>query len=129
MKVVVEKIAIDWDEISPVMIRQSWRKLYPLEPHDVEESLDDEQNNSEFLNDFRSLGEDLVETDVAEWIESDSQDLGYEHLDDDAIVDLVLGQDQEGVTQPDSDDDVETAYNTTSSITITKMPWRCLINV
>ena len=72
MKVVVEKIAIAWDEMSPVTIRRSWRKLYPLKPHDVEESLDNEPNNSEFLDDFRSLGEHLVETDIAEWLESDS---------------------------------------------------------
>ena len=93
-------------------IRRSWRKLLPLESEEMEEtSLDNNPPDSEFVEDFRRLGEDLAERNIAEWLESDSQDSGYEHLDDDAIVDLVLSSDLEGTGQPDSDDD-EPAHET-----------------
>ena len=31
MKVVIEKVAVSWDEISAATIRKSWRKLIPLD--------------------------------------------------------------------------------------------------
>ena len=80
-----------------------------------ETSFDNNPPDSEFVEDFRRLGEDLAERDIAEQLESDSQDLGYEHLDDDAVVDLVLECDLEGTTQPDSDDD-ETVHATACPI-------------
>ena len=46
----------------------------------------------EFLSDFEQMGQHLTEQDVSEWLEADRYDLGYEHLDDDGIVNYVLGQ-------------------------------------
>ena len=36
-----------------------------------------------FIDDFRRIGQQLTEVDVTNWLESDSQDFGYELLDDD----------------------------------------------
>ena len=33
MKVVAEKVALSWDELSPMIIRRSWRKVLPLKNH------------------------------------------------------------------------------------------------
>ena len=42
MKVVVEKIALSWNEITPLTIRRSWRKLLPLEDSStIEDTMDD----------------------------------------------------------------------------------------
>ena len=63
-------------------------------------------STQEFEEDFRSLGQDLAETDVAEWLTSDDQDPGYEHLDDNVIVYLVLTN-QEQTIEVDFDDESE----------------------
>ena len=75
----------------------------PIEesPTTEETSPDNDPLNSDFEEDFRSLGQDLAETDVAEWLTSDDQDPGYEHFDDNAIVDLVLNSNQEQMTEVD----------------------------
>ena len=53
MKVVVEKVALAWDEISLVAIRRFWRKLLPLESEVMEEtSLDNNPPDSDFVEDF-----------------------------------------------------------------------------
>jgi len=47
MKVVVEKISLAWDKITPVTIGHSWRKLIPLantSPSNSEHSGDNEPN-------------------------------------------------------------------------------------
>ena len=109
MKVVAEKVALAWDELTPTTIRRSWRKLLPIEESQSTEetSSDNAPLNSDFEEDSRSLGLDLSETDVAEWLTSDDQDPGYEHLDDNAIVDLVLNSNQEQTTEVDFDDGSE----------------------
>ena len=80
----------------------------PLEDSStMEDTMDDDgRANSEFVHDFRSLGQDLDKTKTTDWLESDCHDQGYEHLDDNAIADLVNGSDQ--VQEVDSDDDSET---------------------
>lgn len=39
-----------------------------------------------FIDDFSRLGQHLTEVDVRNWLEADSQDLGYELFNDDGIV-------------------------------------------
>ena len=68
-----------------------------------ETSLDNDLINSDFAEDFRSLGNDLARTHAAERLASDDQHPGYEGLDDNAIVDLVLSSNQEQITQLGSD--------------------------
>lgn len=105
MKVVIEKIALSWNEITPLTIRRSWRKLLPLEDSPtMEDTMDDGPANSEFMHDFLDLGHDLDETEITEWLESDFHDQGCEHLDDDAIVDLFIGTCSDEVQEVDSDD-------------------------
>ena len=68
MKVVVEKISLAWDQITPVTIRRSWRKLISLantsptshkhssdnEPNAA--NSDGEPNATEFVDMFQSMG-------------------------------------------------------------------------
>ena len=96
MKHVIEKVAVSWDEISADTIRKSWRKLVPLDASENNASSPDDGTNgpqvAEFLSDFEQMGQHLTEQDVSEWLEADCYDLDYEHLDDDGIVNYVLGQ-------------------------------------
>ena len=41
---------------------------------------------TDFIDDFRRLGQHLTEVDVRNWLEADSQDLRYELFDDDGIA-------------------------------------------
>ena len=70
MRVVVEKAATAWADISTDTIRKSWRKLVPLPTSESsltarEESPSTSQNDApqiaEFLNDFQQMGQDLTD--------------------------------------------------------------------
>ena len=80
MKVAAEKVALSWDELTPMTIRRSWRELLPIEESSTTEetSPDNDLLNSDFEEDFRSLDQDLAETDVAEWLTSDVLDSNQE---------------------------------------------------
>ena len=44
---------------------------------------------AEFLADFQQMGQSLIEQDVEDWLESDRNNLGYEHY---GIVNHVAGE-------------------------------------
>ena len=49
------------------------------------------------------IGQDLNETEINDWLYADEHDMGYSHLNDDAIVALAMGEtDQQG--EKDSDE-------------------------
>ena len=52
MKVVVEKISLAWDQITPVTIRRSWRKLIPL-ADTTPSNIDSEPTAAEFIDVFQ----------------------------------------------------------------------------
>ena len=113
MKVVVEKISLAWDQITPVTIRRSWRKLIPLantSPTSHEHSSDNEPNAAdsdgepnatEFVDMFQSMGHTLTEDEVTQWLNNDENDPGYQHLHDDEIVAQVLRGDDDTDTSGD----------------------------
>ena len=112
MKLVIEKVAVSWDEISANTIRKSWRKLIPQDTTESSASpLDHGAGGpqvTDFLSDFQQMGQQLTEQDVSEWLEADCNDLGYEHLDDDGIVNYVLTQsDSPPDTSIESDEECE----------------------
>ena len=49
----------------------------------------------------------MAKTSVGEWLTSIDQDPGFEHLDDNAIVHLVLNSNQEQMTEMDFNDQTE----------------------
>jgi len=116
MKTVIDKIVIAWNEISADTIRKSWKKLVPLPT--LESSPTTEQNPpvsalqndfpkvAEFLADFQQMGQSLTEQDVEDWLDSDRNDLGYEHLDSDGIVNHATGElsgEQDSIEECDDD--------------------------
>ena len=113
MRIAVEKAADAWAGISTDAIRKSWSKLLPLPTSEsslttVEEnpatSLSDASEIARFLTDFQQMGQDLSEQDIQDWLGADRDDLGYEHLDDDGLVNVVAGSSNDEV---DSDDESE----------------------
>ena len=73
----------------------------------VDEEEFSSSNNSEFLEDFTQIGMYLSQADVDEWLASDSNDVGYEDLDDAEIVQLVLGESEDDNTQSDDEEECE----------------------
>ena len=94
MMSVIERIAHAWDQISATTIRNSWNKIVPnpdahavLPPTPTEE-------NADFVTDFTDLNIVVREQDVSNWFTADGP--GYEHLNEDGIVKLVNGADDDG---------------------------------
>ena len=60
-----------------------------------------------FLINFQQMGQDLTEQDihVQDWLGADHDDLGFEHLDDNGIVNLVAGSSNDEVESEDESDD------------------------
>ena len=117
MRTVVEKAAAAWADISTDTIRKSWRKLLPLPTSESslttgEENPATSQSDASeiagFLTDFQQMGQDLTEQDVQDWLGADHDDLGYEHLDDDGIVNLVAGSSNDELDSDDESDDGDT---------------------
>ena len=135
MKVVLEKVAIAWEGITPRSIRNSWNKLIPPseEPSSMPSSSDtsisegeqpesigsigestDERPCSDeellgeagFVSDFETLGFELAQSEVQEWLNVDANDQGYQHLDDQGIVSHVLNS-QEQAVSPETDSETE----------------------
>lgn len=106
MKVVAETVAVAWDQITTTTIRRSWRKLLPIEDEDtMDGDHDNEPTDSDFVDNFQRLGQELDESDVSEWLAEDATDVGYEHLDDAGIVAHVLHGDR---VLYESDDEMDT---------------------
>ena len=82
---VIDKIVMAWDQISPQTIRRLWWKLIPIEDDDGA-GQEDLLSNTELVDNFQTLGYKLQEENIQEWLDSV---LGYEHLNDDHIVEHV----------------------------------------
>ena len=101
---VVEKVALAWEGITAVTISRSWAKIIPLESAGDDTSCS--VSNLELVQDLQSLGCNVQEKDVEEWMATD--DRGYEHfVDDDAIVKHVQGM--EDSENSNSEDDIDSS--------------------
>ena len=114
LQAVAEKVATAWAGISADTIRRSWGKLVPLPTSESsltteEENLATSQSDAAeiawFLTDFQQMGQDLTEQDIRDWLWADRDDLGYEHLDDDGLVNHVAGSSNDEVDGDDESDD------------------------
>ena len=89
MLTVARKTAAAWNDIPAISIRRSWQKLVPIKddsgdaPGDSASSTD----SNDLMAELQSLGHDVSAADVEACEEKDSP--GYEHLHDDAIINLV----------------------------------------
>lgn len=123
MKVVIDMVAESWDEIEPTTLQKSWRKIIPSQPrapssdessaenpgqNHSEESSDQDQdgteiNSHEFIPEFQELGFNMDENEVNSWLNSDSNDPGFQIMTDDEICDYVMSE----AISADSDEEEE----------------------
>ena len=81
---------------------------------------------SGFIDDLMNLGLDSIEEEITEWLESDNQDPGYAHLDDDdGIISLVTRNDQLEEEVPSDEETDNQTFNRVNH----KDAMECLINV
>ena len=65
----------------------------------------DETSDAQFHETLQLIVPDAEETDVADWLQADENDLGYTHLDDQEIVEFVVTCEQGESTHNNDDDD------------------------
>ena len=102
---VVEKIANAWEQVSPEALRKSWRKLISFDESSVEENATWSESvlNDEFVEQFAALNIKLMTSDIDGWFHADGP--GYEHIDEQGIVDLVsAAKDEERDEEEDTDE-------------------------
>ena len=106
---VIEKIAITWDQISTETIRKSWGRLIPIGEASVDENdaYLESVSNDDFVKQFEELNIDIATSDIDAWFQTDGP--GYEHMDDQSIIDLVSSDDGEMIYEDEEEaDDLET---------------------
>ena len=59
-----------------------------------------------FVSDFATLGFELAQSEVQEWLKVDANDQGYQHLNDQSILSHVLNS-QEQAVSPETDSETE----------------------
>ena len=105
MKIVTELIAESWGEIKESTLRKSWRKIMPIqEPKESEDQTEGEEDVQEFIHEFQELGYSMDENEISSWLNSDSNDPGFQLITDDKISDHVLSEqvpDQEDEPEPE----------------------------
>ena len=131
-------IAASWDEISARSLRLSWRKILPEGPS-VEDASEDESSVRECSVEdaseddscvrgcasiFQELGLELCEDEIEEWLETDNNDHGYAHLNDDEIIsDIIEKPTQEETEEPE---DVDDAIQTITHSSVIQMFDGCM---
>ena len=101
---VVERIATAWDQTTPDTIRKSWQKLIPLETEN-EEPAGTGPTNDEFVAQFSRLSMEVTSQEISAWFNSDGP--GYEHLNEQGIVELLTADpneecdEEDGAPEPD----------------------------
>ncbi len=88
-------IAASWDGVSPSSLQLSWRNILTNITSDQSISDRDDAADSSSEDDccvrdcgfiLKELGYELEDSEIEEWLEVDSYDHGYGHLNDDEII-------------------------------------------
>ena len=109
MKIVTELIAESWGEIKGSTLCKLWRKIMPIqEPKESENQTegqeDGDEDEREFIHEFQELGYSMDENEIGTWLNSDSNNPGFQLMTDDEICDHVLSKqvpDQEDEPEPE----------------------------
>ena len=107
MKDVVDRSVVAWDSITEETLRRSWKKLMPNEETNVEgcdTTIDISVTDEALVTGLTEIAGESSIDDLEEWFGSDG--VGYEHLDDEGIVQHVQSNDIESEGE-DEDDVVE----------------------
>ena len=91
---ICDTISSAWDMVKPSSIRNSWKKLMPLQPSSSMQNIDPllKTPNDEFIQQFARLNITFTEDDIQNWMSCDGP--GYEHMDEQGIVALITGDNE-----------------------------------
>ena len=97
MTIVTELIAESWGEIKESTLGKSWRKIMsiqePKESDDQTEGQEDgDEDEQEFIPEFQKLGYSIDENEISTWLNSDSNDPGFQLMTDDEICDHAISE-------------------------------------
>ena len=84
---VVKTVSFAWDNVSRNTLRNSWKKLIPITTTVPEESATSQSDDDHFVQQFAMLNIEVSSEDIESWINSGGP--GYQHMDEQGIVDLV----------------------------------------
>ena len=119
--------AAAWDDISPVTLTRSWRKLLQIEGHSTASSTDQELDDTSVLSNYetllRELDSNLVDSDISNWLNADADDQGYQLLSDSEIIQQVTSQEE----PPLEDDTPVEDPSVPSSGEVMEMLDKCLL--
>ena len=91
---IVNTVSSVWDMVKPFSIRNSWKKLMPLQQSSSMQIIDpiEKTQDNEFVQQFARLNITFTEDDIQRWMSCDGP--GYEHMDEQGIVELVTGDNE-----------------------------------
>ena len=104
---IVATVLYAWDMVKPSSIRNSRKKLMPLQQNSSMRNLDpsEKTQNNEFVHQFERLNITSTEDDIQRWLSCNVP--GYDHMDEQKIVALFTGnnkkevdEDEIGISQP-----------------------------
>ena len=130
MKDVVYMTAAAWDDLPSLTLARSWNKLLCI--GDITEQSSstvpiesDQAGSATKCEDLaRQLDSNLQDEDIREWMNGDSDDLGYQLLSDYDIIQHVTQQNE--LTKEDEEDDCEES-DIPSAIEVKDMLDKCLV--
>lgn len=100
LKHVVEKVSDAWAEVSTETLKRAWNKLWPDTKPDVPEKTECDDLTKELLTETQAVFS-LDESDVMDWVYNDDNELGYEMLTDEQIVEVSLEDETEETENED----------------------------
>ena len=108
---IVDTVASAWDMVTPTAIRNSWKKLMPIPSSPMQNSDPlEETTNSEFIQQFSRMNITFTDDDIQNWMSCDGP--GYEHMDEQGIVALISGDNEE---EGDENEEVEDEHDVPQS--------------
>ena len=92
---VVKTVSFAWDNVSCTTLRNSWKNLIPVAtPMPIpEESVTSQIDDDHFVQQFARLNIEVSSEEIQSWMCSGGP--GYQHMDEQGIVDLVLDKKEE----------------------------------
>lgn len=131
MKDVVYMTAAAWDELPPLTLAKSWRKLLHTGDTNKQSSSAEPEESDPTSSEKQckelacQLDASLQDEDISEWMNVDSDDQGYQLLSDDGIVQLVTQPDT--TEEDDEEDESEERHDIPSCGEVKDMLDRCLL--
>lgn len=118
LKDAIYMVADAWGSLTDDNLKHAWKKLWPIPetPNQGQDAANSETpsdantpTDAEVVALFQTLPgfEQCDELDAREWFESDGNDPGYQHLNDEEIVDQVIEANDDGSNVRKGDDDEE----------------------